>query len=271
MRLRRTLPILLLVIPLLGAALPAAEMVSFPSGSLTLHGVLYRPAGAGPFPAVVFNHGSIADPTPASDALGPVFAKHGWVFFMPYRRGHGPSASAGPYIRDEITAAVDQGGIPAGAAVMVHRLETDQLDDQLAALAWLRKRDFVKSRRVAAAGNSFGGIETVLGVEKADYCAGIDSAGGAESWAQAPELQKVMTRAVRNARAPIFFFQAENDYDLTPSRTLAAAMKKAGRPFEIKIYPRFGDSDADGHTFAYFGSEVWAGHVFRFLRKYCGA
>ena len=38
--------------------LSAAEVVSFPSGSLTLHGALYKPEGTGPFPAVVYNHGS---------------------------------------------------------------------------------------------------------------------------------------------------------------------------------------------------------------------
>jgi hypothetical protein len=32
----------------------------------------------------------------AFEALDPVFASHGWVFFGPYRRGQGLSASAGP-------------------------------------------------------------------------------------------------------------------------------------------------------------------------------
>jgi hypothetical protein len=31
------------------------------------------------------------------------------------------------------------------------------------------------------------------------------------------------------------FFQAANDYDLSPSRTLSAAMKDAGKPYENKI------------------------------------
>src|SRR6202008_3156281 len=89
------------------------------------------------------------------------------------------------------------------------------------ALTWLRAQKFVKPDQVAVAGNSFGGIEAVLGAEHDSYCAAIDSAGGAQSWAQAPELQSLMTRSVRNSRAPIFFFQAENDYDLSPSRVRA--------------------------------------------------
>ena len=119
------------------------------------------------------------------------------------------------------------------------------------------------------AGNSFGGIETVLGAERGNYCAAIDSAGGAQSWAQAPDLQALMTRAVRNAHAPVFFFQAANDYDLSPSKTLSAVMKNASKTYEVKIYPPYGNSSSDGHTFGYFGSAVWADDVFRFLNQHC--
>jgi carboxymethylenebutenolidase len=248
-----------------------AQVISFPSGDLTLQGLLYKPEGPGPFPAVVYNHGSARGmlSEQAFEALGPVFASHGWVFFGPYRRGQGRSAAAGPYIGDEIAAAEKKGGSAAGAATMVRLLETDHLNDQLAALNWLRTQSFVKLDRIAVAGNSFGGIETVLGAERASYCAAVDSAGAAQSWADAPEVQTLMTRAVRNSRAPIFFFQAENDFDLSPTRVLSAAMKDAGKEFEIKIYPPYGKSAMDGHTFGYFGSSVWAADVFRFLDQHC--
>jgi stage II sporulation SpoE-like protein len=65
-----------------------------------------------------------------------------------------------------------------------------------------------------------------------------------------------MTRYVRNARAPIFFFRAENDWDLSPSRTLAAVAESAGKDYQVKIYPPFGESREDGHAFGYFGSAV---------------
>lgn len=252
--------------------LRAADIVSFQSGNLTLYGVLYKPEGAGPFPAVLYNHGSAAGMlnNEAFEALGPVFAKRGWIFFAPYRRGQGLSASAGPYIGDEIEAARKNGGMRAAAATMVRLLETDQLNDQLAALAWLQKREFVQARRIAVAGNSFGGVEAVLGAERGSYCAAIDASGGAESWALAPELQVSMTRAVRNAHVPIFFFQPENDYDLAPSRVLSAAMKSSGKTFEMKIYPAFGKSNQEGHSFSYLGSSVWADDVFGFLEQNCG-
>ena len=258
----------LLLLPL---AQSATDVVTFPSGDLTLHGVVYKPDGTGPFPAIIYNHGSAPGmlSQEAFEALGPVFASHGWVFFGPYRRGQGLSASAGPYIGDQIAAAEKDGGISAGAAAMVRLLETDHLNDQLAALAWLRKQGFGRPDRIAVAGNSFGGIETVLGAERWNYCAAIDSAGGAQSWALAPALRSLMTRAVRHSNAPILFFQAANDYDLSPSRTLSAAMKSAGKTYEMKIYPAYGSSDRDGHAFGYFGSAIWADDVFRFLDQYC--
>jgi carboxymethylenebutenolidase len=252
-------------------AQPASDIITFTSGNLTLKGVLFKPEGAGPFPAVVYNHGSAAGmlSQEAFDALGPVFIRHGWVFFGPYRRGQGLSAHAGPYIGDQIDRAKTQGGLPAGVATMVRLLETDHLNDQLAALAWLRKQAFVDPARIAVAGNSFGGIETVFGAERERYCAAVDSAGGAESWALAPELQEAMLRAVRNAKAPIFFFQAENDWNLAPTTTLSAEMEGRAHPHQAKIYPPWGKSHQDGHTFGYFGSEVWENDVFQFLDRYC--
>jgi dipeptidyl aminopeptidase/acylaminoacyl peptidase len=247
------------------------EVVSFPSGALTLRGVVYRPAGTGPFPAILWNHGSASGmlSQQAFDSMGPVFASHGWVYFAPWRRGQGLSASAGPYIGDEIAAATKKGGTAAGATTMLRLLEGDHLNDQLAGLRWLGTQTFVGAKRIAVGGHSFGGIETVLGAEREPYCAAIDASGGAQSWAEAPELQTVMLRAVRNARAPIFFIQAENDFDLSPSRVLSSAMKEAGKPYDIKIFPAFGESAQEGHSFAYLGSSVWASDVLRFLEKHC--
>ena len=161
------------------------------------------------------------------------------------------------------------GGPASQSATMVRILETDHLQDQLAALAWLKQSPFVKSGSVAVEGNSFGGIQTVLGAEHGSYCAAIDSAGAAQTWSSSPEIQALMTRSVQHARVPIFFFQAENDWDLAPSRTLAAAAKSAGKPYQVRIYPPFGSSKEDGHAFGYFGSAVWADDVFNFLNRHC--
>jgi carboxymethylenebutenolidase len=191
------------------------------------------------------------------------------VFFMPHRRGQGLSSSAGPYIRSEIIDAGKAGGISAAATKMIRLLQGDHLSDQLAALDWLRTRDYVKGKQIAVIGNSFGGIETLLGAEHGEYCAAVDLSGAAESWAQSPGLRTVMIRAARNSRVPVFFIQPENDFDLSPTRILSAVMKDAGKPFEVKIYPAFGKSAEEGHSFAYRGASIWADDVFHFLDQHC--
>ena len=249
----------------------ASESISFDSGDKVLHGLLYKPVGNGPFPAVLYNHGSAPglDNNQAFDLIGPIFVAHGWAFFAPYRRGQGLSSDAGPYIGDEIRRAGAAGGITLAAQTMVRLLGTEQLQDQMSALGWLKRQPFIKSDKIAVMGNSFGGVETVLGAEQGGYCAAVDASGGAESWEQAPDLRSTMLRAVRHSRSPILFFQAKNDYSLAPSQALYGAMKAANKPTELRIYPRYGHSPQEGHSFAYRGVEVWKDDVLRFLDDKC--
>jgi dipeptidyl aminopeptidase/acylaminoacyl peptidase len=245
------------------------RVITFPSGALTLHGVIYEPRGTGPFPAILWNHGSYAEPMIAFEELGPTFAEHGWIFFGPFRRGQGSSSAAGSYIMDEIEKARSAGGERAGAREMVRLLAGEQLQDQAAGYEWLKQQPLVASKRIAVGGNSFGGVETVLGAARLAYCAGIDGSGGAQSWARTPELREAMMNAVRRSQAPMLFFQAENDFDLSPSRALAKALQEAGKEAELKIYPPFGRSSKDGHSFAWHGSSIWGADVISFLDQHC--
>jgi dienelactone hydrolase len=68
----------------------APKLVSFPSGDLTLHGFLYKPEGDGPFPAIIWNHGSEKLPGQQPE-LGRFYTKQGFVFFTPHRHGQGRS------------------------------------------------------------------------------------------------------------------------------------------------------------------------------------
>lgn len=140
------------------ASSAGGEVVTFQSGALRLHGVVYKPKLPGPFPVILWNHGSYDAPMVAFDELGPMFVAHGWAFFGPFRRGHGLSASAGPYILDVIDSAGKTGGSRAKLATTIRLLKGDHLDDQLAAYAWLKEQSFVLPKRIAVGGNSFGGI-----------------------------------------------------------------------------------------------------------------
>jgi carboxymethylenebutenolidase len=116
---------------------PPVQKVTFESDGLVLVGFLYHPPGAGPWPALVWNHGSEKDPGagPQFPTVASVFVPAGYVVFAPERRGHGESE--GDYIvdRQKFTARM-QGG-QAAARTTVHLLETEQLRDQLAELAYL--------------------------------------------------------------------------------------------------------------------------------------
>ena len=250
---------------------PEPVLVHYRIDGRAYGGELFKPPGDGPFPAVLYNHGSAAGMlnSQASKAIGPLFASHGFVFFMPYRRGQGLSAAAGPYIGDEISGAFAHGGIAESERTLTRLLSGKHLQDQLGALQWLKSQPYVLAGHVAVAGNSFGGVESVLGAETGSYCAAIDASGGAESWAQSPSLRALMLRSVRAAKSPIFFFQAANDYDTSPTKELSAAMRTVGKNAQVKIYPPFGHSAREGHSFAYAGSDVWFPDVLAFLKIYC--
>ena len=79
-----------------------AELVGFKSGDLELKGYLWKPLGDGPFPAVLWNHGSEKLPGTV-DTVATYFVEKGYVFFVPHRRGQG--RSPGPYIMDELNKA----------------------------------------------------------------------------------------------------------------------------------------------------------------------
>ena len=80
---------------------------------------------------------------------------------MPYRRGQGSSARAGPYIGDEISSAFAHGGIAESERTMTRLLSGEHFQDQLGALQWLKAQPYVLAGQVAVAGNSFGGVESV--------------------------------------------------------------------------------------------------------------
>jgi dienelactone hydrolase len=244
----------------------SAQEVSFPSGTLTLHGFLFKPSGDGPFPAILWNHGSERLPG-RLQPLADFFTSKGYVFFIAHRRGQGRSSDAGPYIMDVLRNEGQQRGPSARSAKLVDMMEL-HFQDQLAALAYLRSQPFVDSKRIVVMGCSFGGIQTLLAAESApDIQAAVDFAGGAESWQNSPDLRARMTRAAQHAKVPVLFIQAEGDYDLTPSHTLSKEMEKHGKRAQMKIYPSVGRTQQENHEFCVHGVRIWGADVLAFTNS----
>jgi carboxymethylenebutenolidase len=112
--------------------------VSIHSGKLILKGLLWFPAGHGPFPTVIFCHGSYAtddtthEPLIEASALGPLFAGRGYFYLAVFRRGVGLSKYQGLNSADLMEKAFIQSGQEARNAVQLQQLETDQLQDMIA-------------------------------------------------------------------------------------------------------------------------------------------
>lgn len=250
------------LIPLSTAAQPNA--VTFPSGEVVLHGDLYKPEGTGPFPGVIWYHGG-GNPTPGSveyresAQLGAVFTGKGYVLFVPHRLGYGRSP------RHDLVDAFVYGKREVRDKLQLKLIDM-HMKDVIPALSFLKGLPYVDRNRIAMAGCSLGGIQTVLLSEKdIGFRAAVAFAAAAQSWRNAPDVRELMTGAVRKAALPILFVQAENDYDLTGSRTLVAEMEKLGKPHKLLIFAPFGNTPADGHAFCTRGGNIWAPEVFSFL------
>jgi dienelactone hydrolase len=247
----------------------AAERVVVPSGTLRLTGLLSKPAGSGPFPAVLFNHGAGPTDTARGELLGPVFARHGYVFLYLFRRGYGPSASQGEYMRDLLDREGKARGEMARRRLQLTLLTTDHLDDVMAGLAFLKRLPGVDVGRVAVAGHSFGGQLTLLAVERdKDVRAAVTFGAAAQSWDGAQELQEWLLAAARNIQTPIFLTHAANDFSVVPGQMLSAELSRLKRPHELKIYPAVGDTPRAGHQAVYTDVTTWEPDVFRFLDGY---
>jgi dipeptidyl aminopeptidase/acylaminoacyl peptidase len=208
---------------------------------------------------VLYNHGSERKPGWKPE-LGQFFSKSGYVFFVPHRRSHGRSSSD-----SFVDSLFDQG---IRGVVALHEVH---LEDQLAALRYLKGLTYVDLDRISVGGCSYGGIQTVLAVEantemKLGRRAAINFAGAAITWRRAYDLRERMLRAVRKATIPILLIQAENDYDLSPSQALAKELEKLGKPHRLSIYPPYGSTAQDGHGgFCSKGANLWGAEVLSFV------
>ena len=243
------------------------QEVTIQAGPYRLHGCWWTPDGPGPYPVMIFNHGSEKNPAPCGPPdLGSFYQKKGFAFFTFQRHGHG--ASPGEYILDLQRQAFGARPInPGEAQSEVVGLQELYNKDVESAVVWLKEQKWADAQHVAMTGISFGGIQTILTAEKAlGIRAFLPFAPAAQSWN--PVLAERLKRAIRQSRVPIFIIQARNDYSVEPCKVLGRELDKKGSPNHAKIYPAFGTTKQDGHWG--FGSRrdgiaVWAPDVNAFL------
>jgi dienelactone hydrolase len=114
------------------------ESASFGDGGVRIAGRLLRPAGKGPFPAVVIVPGSVPARRDTYDLWALFFASRGFAVLSYDKRGVG--SSTGTYVR----AATDENLRNLAA-------------DALAGVEWLRARPDIDAKRIGLSGGSQAG------------------------------------------------------------------------------------------------------------------
>ena len=254
-----------------GALRRQSWLVPSAQPGVAMRTTLFRPAGPGPFPLVVVNHGTTQNAerrrllaAPDFDAMAQWFVRRGFAVAVPQRPGHG--ATGGEYRED-------QGGCDDADFARAGRGAAESI---AAAVAYLRTQSFVRRTGVIVVGQSAGGWAALALASRAPagVRAVIDFAGGlgGRSWDRpdnncAPDrLIAAAAEFGRTSRLPTLWIYTENDSYFAPhlSGAMAAAFRAAGGTAGYELLPAFGD---DGHFMAERpGAETaWGPAVERFL------
>jgi dienelactone hydrolase len=239
---------------------------SFRSQGRQLKAYLWTPPGNGPFPLVIYNHGSgLREPHEdnALPGLPLLLASWGYACLFPHRHGYG--LSPGPDWRSECP------GRPFSRrynAAIVARLEREA-QDVIAAFSFASRLAVIDPARIAFMGSSFGGTNTLLAAEGEPRarCA-VAFASAAMNWDRNPLIAARLLAAVGNIQAPLFLAQARNDFSIKPTKAMERLLRRTGKRFIARIYPPFGVTAKEGHFLAGRGAQVWGEDVRRFLREH---
>jgi pimeloyl-ACP methyl ester carboxylesterase len=203
---------------------------------VSLEVVIYKPPGAGPFPTVMFNHGSTGNgdnpvlfsSTWTSPALAGFFNKRGWIVAFPQRRGRGKSGG----LYDE-GFTPDRSEYSCEPEFSLPGLER-ALTDMDAAADYLAGRPDVDPQRMLLGGVSRGGIASIACAgEHPDRFAGvINFVGG---WVEgesgyADAINGAIARRGGPYPKPTLWLYGENDpfYSISHSRKNFEAFEAAG-------------------------------------------
>ncbi len=199
--------------------------------------ITYKPSGPGPFPTLIFHHGSTGsgrDPALFErpyefKALVRWFTDRGWAVILPSRRGRG--GSEGLY--DEGFAADRSQGYDCGPKQALAGAER-ALRDLDAVTPVLLAQPFVDRQRVAIGGHSRGGALAVAwsGRQPTIARAVVNFVGGwvSESCPSAEDINASLFREGREFDRPTLWLYGYRDpfYSLAHSRRNLTAFRLAG-------------------------------------------
>ena len=243
------------------------DTIFYSHDGLKLEAYLYKPEGAGPFPLVVYNHGSATPEEEPKEWPAPYIARlvvaAGYALLVPERRGYGKSEG------EPFSKAIGSDRGPR----FVERQQQEAGDINAAVeYALAQPANAIDRRRVVIVGYSFGGIVTTLAAGKSDrYAAVVVQAPGALNWQRSEEMRQAMLDAAGRIRVPAWCAVAENDATTDSAREVCARIAANGVTTTLKIYPPFTGGtprpgNPPGHAlFGARGVAIWKDDVLTFL------
>lgn len=243
---------------------PAYSTIFYKNGALNLEAYFYKPEGPGPFPLVVYNHGSRASQERVEFPvlyIARVVVPAGYALLVPERRGYGRSEGA--------TFTKEIGPNERGRR-FVDRLSAESSDVN-AAVDYAKATLPIDGKRIVMMGYSFGGIVTTIAAASSSALVAVNQAPGALNWEKSAELRAELTSSAKQIRVPMLCAAAENDATTENVRDICATAKANGGTVELKIYPPFTHPTnptpkAPGHAlFAPIGVNVWKQDLLDFL------
>ena len=246
---------------------PAYTEIFYKHGDLRLQAYLYKPAGKGPFPLIIYNHGSRAGAERGARPfpfIGQLLTNAGYAVLVPERRGY--SKSDGVTFSEDLNRDV--------GPRFVQRMQ-DETGDVLAALDTLKADPTIDTKRIGIMGWSLGGIVSVFAASRSDrFFAVVNEAGAALTWGGSPAIQSALTDAARKIRTPTMCLDAKNDATTAAVTRVCDTVRGQKIESELIIYPPFTPTQnpgniAPGHlVFSAEGVSIWGADVVRFLDKY---
>lgn len=239
----------------------------------TLELVVYRPPGAGPFPTLVFNHGSTGMGTRpewftltwTSPDIARYFAGKGWQVLFPQRRGRGQSDG----LYDEGFADNRARGYSCEPERAIAGFDRAIADLDIAMAQILARAD-VDKQRVMIGGVSRGGILAVAyaGAHPEMFKGVLNFVGGwiGDGCKSAAVVNPVLMRRGAGFKLPALWLYGDQDpyYKLAHSRANLEAFKAAGGQAEfLEFQPAPG---RDGHML-HNEPSIWRSAVDRYLTQ----
>ncbi len=234
---------------------------------IELEATLYKPDGDGPFPLVIYNHGSTGrgavplDFTENPTGLGQFLLARNIALLVPMRRGRGKSG--GRYL-EGVECSLD-----ASRRQICYAAES--LD---AVYDFLRTQPWVSRDRIILIGTSRGGMLSVMyAADNRGAAVGVvNVVGGWLSDVCVASLgfdvnAVLFEEAGRKATVPHLFLYATQDpyYTATRVEDYADAFRKAGGNVDFTLY-EMGPNES-GHDLFYVYWRRWAGVFDTFLRE----